>query len=213
MRNCLIEFTFGHEFQHILQLNSDSCSSSYAFGENNCDSEYSIKKHAWEFDADRFGAFEVLKYSFNVYRGLKVDNTELLKCLIYPEVASLVITRLLFYLNIVEKTNIIKIQELYTNKFSHPHPFVRIINIIDFTVNCCQDDFAALSITFQDMLNYTLKISKLFFKSYIPEQNPLESFFEMLDVNVVNHYNHELYEFAINDNAIRSLLLRRNINF
>ena len=41
-----------------------------------------MQKHAWEFDADRFGSFDVLKYAFEVYRKLNYRNVEILKCLI-----------------------------------------------------------------------------------------------------------------------------------
>lgn len=211
--NCSIEFTFGHEFQHILQFNSDFIKSTYFSSENSETTTFSIQKHAWEFDADRFGIFDVLKYSFEIYRSLQTSNREILKALIFSGISSIIITRLLFYLNIIHSNKTIKVEEFYTKKFSHPHPFLRIFNIIEYSVACSNDLFSDLKIENQEMLNNTLNISNIFLKSYIPNEQPMEKFFEMLDVDRINNYNNELFTYAIQDKAIKNLLIARKIKF
>lgn len=213
MMNCSIEFTFGHEFQHTLQFNSAKINGNYEFSENFDESEFSMQKHAWEFDADRFGCFDVLKYAFEIYRKLNYRNVEILRCLIYSGISSIIITRMLFYLNVLDPNQQIKVQNFYTKEFSHPHPFLRIFNILEFSVDSANDLFSELKIETQDMLNNTLNISNIFIKSFLPNQNPLENFFKMLDIESINLYNNELYEYAIKDEAIRNLLKTRRINF
>ena len=213
MMNCSIEFTFGHEFQHILQFNSSEISKNYEFSENYDDSEFSMQKHAWEFDADRFGSFDVLKFAFEVYRKQKYRNLEILKCLIYLGISSVIITRMLFYLNVLDSNQQIKVQKFYTKEFSHPHPFFRIFNILEFSIDSANDLLPELKIETQDMLNNTLNISNIFFNSFLPNQNPLENFFKMLDIESVNLYNNELYEYAVKDENIKKLLKTRRINF
>lgn len=211
MMNCSIEFTLGHEFQHILQFNSTKVKSDYELNENFDDSVFSLQKHAWEFDADRFGSFEVIKYAFGVYRKQKSRNPNVLKCLIYLGISSIIITRMLFYLNVIEENKKIKVQDFYTKKFSHPHPFVRIFNILEFSVDSANGP--GFKIEIQDMINITLDISNIFFKSFLPNQSPMEMFFDMLDIESINLYNNELYDYAVNDEAIKNLLKARKINF
>lgn len=62
--DCSIIFTFCHEFEHILQLNFDRHNRDNYLHENFEVTGYDLKKHAWEFDADRMASFEVLKYVF-----------------------------------------------------------------------------------------------------------------------------------------------------
>jgi hypothetical protein len=213
MRNCAIEFTLGHEFQHILQFNSSNIKLSHELHENPDESQFSMQRHVWEFDADRFGSFDVLKYAFEVYRRLNCKNVEVLKCLIYLGVSSVVITRILFYLNAFNANQAINVQEFYTKEFSHPHPFVRIFNILEFSIESANDMIHSINIGTQEMLNLTLEISYIFFKSFLPDQDPLKNFFEMLDVERINEYNNELYEHAVKDEVIRSLLTTRGIHF
>ena len=213
MMNCSIEFTFGHEFQHILQFNSTKISANYEFSENLDESEFSMQKHAWEFDADRFGSFDVLKYAFKVYRNLDYKNLEILRCLIYSGISSIITMRMLFYFSILDPNQQIKVQNFYTKEFSHPHPFLRIFNIIEFSIDSANDLFPELKIEAQDMLNNTLIISGIFLESFLPNQNLLMFFLKILDIESINLYNNDLYEYAVKDEVIKKLLKTRRINF
>lgn len=213
MMDCSISFTFGHEFQHILQFNSDSLKSDYSMSENTDKVEFSMQKHAWEFDADRFGILEVIKYAFEINRMLKTKDSRYLKCLIYVGVSSIIITRLLFYFNIIQNKTNIRIEEFYTKKYSHPHPLIRIFNILEYSVEDCKDSLTNVKIEMQEMLNNTFNISNIFLTEYIGNKDILKELFDMIDLDKINHYNNELYDYAINDKAIRTLLKKRNINF
>ncbi|WP_148763998.1 hypothetical protein [Dolichospermum sp. UHCC 0315A] len=56
--NCSIEYTFAHEFQHILQFNSSKISKDILYSENLDKNDFNLKKHSWEFDADRMASYQ-----------------------------------------------------------------------------------------------------------------------------------------------------------
>ncbi len=217
--DCSIKFTFNHEFQHILQFNHDfNINGGYTLHENLEMNEFDLKKHAWEFDADRMASFEVLKYVFSIYSKLKVKNDGKLKCLLFVGCASMFITKGLFYFGVINqldsKYSINKIG-FYTKENSHPHPLVRCFNIIEYYFDNIRSDFSRLKIESQELLNNTLGIMKLYFNSLIPNQDIMSFFFSDLNKHLdeINKYNQELYDFAIQDVAIKNLLLARKIAF
>lgn len=216
--NCSIEYTFAHEFQHILQFNSSKISKDVLYSENLDKNDFNLKKHSWEFDADRMASYEVLKYAFSVYANLKNKNNEKLKCLFYIALASIVITKNLFYFGVMNQVNqeyTLKKQDFYTKQFSHPHPLVRIFNILDYFRDNIKDDFPTLEIDSQELFNNVLKISNLYFDNLIPNQNAMQLFFQDIKDNIdeIYRYNQELYDFAIKDKSIKNLLKKRGIKF
>jgi hypothetical protein len=215
--DCSIKFTFNHEFEHILQLNYGH-RDNYLLHENLEMTGFDLKKHAWEFDADRMASFEVLKYVFGIYRKLKARNDDKLKCLLFIGCASMIITQCLFYFGVInqlEPKYSINKKGFYIKENSHPHLLVRCLNIIEFYFDNITDDFPRLKIEPQELLNNTLAITKLYFDSLIPNQNIASHFFSDLEMYLydINQYNQELYDFAIQEESIRSLLLFRNISF
>lgn len=215
--DCSIQFTFSHEFQHILQLNYDPhIIKDYLFHENLDMKVFDLKKHAWEFDADRIASFEILKYVFSVYRKLKDKNDEKLKCLLFVGCASMIITKSLFYFGVINqleaKYSINKIN-FYTKENSHPHPLVRCLNIFEYYFDNITNDFPRLRIEFQKLFTNTIGIMKLYFDSLIPKQDIINYFFSDLEMYLddINQYNQELYDFAIQEEAFRNLLLSRKI--
>lgn len=222
MLNCSIEFTFGHEFQHILQLNSSEITHDFRYSENFSENfnatKFDIKKHAWEFDADRMASFQVLKYIFSEYRKLTSKNTEKLTCMIYIGLASMIITISLFYFGIMSQfppNYSIDRKNFYTKEFSHPHPLVRTINIVEYFYVNAKCDFPELKIEIQEILNNVLGIMKIYFDSLIPNQRVMDCYFGDLGkfLDEINRYNQELYDFAIKDKSIKNLLKTRGINF
>ncbi|MBD2568213.1 hypothetical protein [Anabaena lutea] len=218
--NCSIEYTFGHEFQHILQFNSSKISKDALYSENLdiINNDFNLKKHTWEFDADRMASYEVLKYAFSVYTNLKNKDNEKLKCLFYIALASIVITKNLFYFGVMNQFNqeyTINKQDFYTKQFSHPHPLVRIFNIIDYFYDNVKDDFPKLEIDSQELFNNVLGISTLYFNNLIPNQNVMENFNQDIKDNIdeIYRYSQELYDFAIKDKSIKKLLKKRGIKF
>jgi hypothetical protein len=216
--NCSIQFTLSHEFQHILQINSPKISRDFLYSENLDKSSFSLKKHAWEFDADRMASFEVLKYAYSVYSELKYKDSKKLTCIIYIALASMIITKNLFYFGVINQIHpkcIIYKQDFYTKQFSHPHPLVRIHNIIDYFYDSIPDYLPMIKIDKQQLLNNVLGISKLYFDRLLPSQNVMQSYFQDLDkyLDIINEYNGEIYDFAVKDKSISSLLKKRGINF
>lgn len=219
MIDCSIEFTFRHEFQHIMQFNSSKFGNNdFLFQENFGEDDFDIKKHAWEYDADRMASYEILKYVFRVHSNLKVKSDEKLKCLIYLGCSSMIITKCLFYfrvMNQLESHLSVRKVEFYTKKYSHPHPLVRCMNILEYYFDNITDDFPRLEVNSQELLNNTLAVAKLYFNSLIPTHDTMSDLFGDLEkhLDTINNYNQELYEAAIQDEAIRNLLLLRKIQF
>ncbi|MFZ4929206.1 hypothetical protein [Chryseobacterium sp. Mn2064] len=215
MLNCSIQFTFSHELRHILQFNSSKISVDNYRNENLDQSTFEIKKHVWEFDADRTASFEVMKYIFEMKRKHKINDDNIFKCMLYTGLGSIFITKTFFYFRLeTSKLNLNKI-DFYTKKYSHPHPIVRIFNIIDYFYDNIADFFPKLNITKQDLLNNALGIIKLYFSYYQSNQNIIAEIFNDIDnhLNEINDYNEELFEFAINDISIVNLLNASGTNF
>lgn len=181
MLNCSIQYTFSHEFQHILQFNSSQKCQNFLYSENLDKSAFNLKKHAWEFDADRMASYEVLKYTFSVYRNLKDKDNEKLKCMLYIALASIVITKTLFYFGVTNPINsefTIDKQGFYIKQYSHPHPLVRIYNMVEYFYENIKDDFPKLNIDPQEILNNVLGISKIYFDNLMPNQNVMQNYFK-----------------------------------
>ncbi|EGI5429922.1 hypothetical protein F9653_14900 [Listeria monocytogenes] len=217
--DCSIKFTFNHEFEHILQMNYDpNIREGYLLHENLEMKGFDLKNHAWEFDADRMASYEVLKYVFGIYSKLKEKNEAKLKCLLFVGCASMIITKSLFYFGVINqlepKYSISKIG-FYTKENSHPHPLVRCLNIMEYYYDNITSDFPRLKIDFQELFNNSVGIMKLYFDSLIPKQDIISYFFSDLKMYLddIHQYNQELYDFAIQDQAIRNQLLSRKITF
>jgi len=219
MLDCSIQYTFSHEFRHILQFNSSKTFTDFNYSENLDTTSFNMKKHAWEFDADRMAAYEVLKYVFSVHRKMKDKSNEKLICLMYIALSSMFITKDLFYFGIMNQTDsekyTINKEDFYTKKHSHPHPLVRQYNILDFFYDSIKDDFPHLKLDAQQLLNNVLGISKLYFDILIPNQKGFylryQESTDLLDT--INEYNGELYDYAVNDKAISGLLTSSGVNF
>jgi hypothetical protein len=214
---CSVNFTFHHEFRHILQLNSSHLPKNLSHNENLETDQFNLTRHAREFDADRIAAFEVLKYIFSVNRQFSSRTEEKFTCLLYLGLASIIITKNLFYFNIInqiENNTTIYAQPFYTEKYSHPHPLVRIFNIFDYFRSCANDDFPKLNMELQPALNNILYINKLYFDSITKNSNVMKLFFSELRKfsEEIHSYNNKLYDAAINDASIKTLLNRSGIN-
>lgn len=204
--NCSIHFTFGHEFRHILQFNTQNQNVKYYLNENINSSEFKLQNHVWEYDADRYGSFHVLKYIFNIKRELKIENGEKLKCLIYTGMSNIIITQLLFYFGLANVTGKQEIEriEFYTMKKSHPHPLVRILYMLDFYFDNLESSFPKLNIAKQDLLNNSLLISKIYLDTIVPEKDLVAIFFnDLSNLDEINSYNEFLYASAFKDKTIK----------
>lgn len=217
MLECSIRFTFGHEFRHILQFKHSKTKNNFSYSENLDTGSFDITRHVWEFDADRIASFEVLKYIFREFVNLKNKNIEILRCMIYIGLASMTITKSLFYFGVANHLNpdyVIK-QEFYTEKFLHPHPLVRIFNIFEYFHDNIKTDFPELKIDTQELLNNSLGIMKIYFDQLLPNQTIINDYFNDMHafLDNVHAYNGKLYDLAIKDESIRSLLKSQGVTF
>lgn len=217
---CSIEYTFNHEFRHLLQFNSTDEKVDYLFKENLTKDQFDIKKHAWEFDADRMATYEVLKYVFQEAVRLKARKNDKFICLLFLGLSSMVITKVLFYFGIMnqpqqEQNYFVRKQEFYTNKYSHPHPLIRVSNIMEYYIENIKNDFPDVKIDSQTLLNNVTGILKLYLDSIVPKNKIIQDFFD--DWNTyskeIDTYNNEIYDYAIKDNSIRNLLVSRGVKF
>ena len=215
MLDCSIQFTFGHEFQHMLQFNSSKIIVDNYRSENLDISEFDIRRHAWELDADWFAMWEVLKYIFEVKREYKIKDDNIFKCLLFLGLGSVSITKTLSYFGAWNFKQKVQKIDFYTKKYSHPHPLVRLLNIIDCFYVQIVDSFPSLKIDKQALLNNVLGIIKIYFNSFAPNKEILTDIFKDMDLylDAANNYKSELYDVSINDDVIRTLLIKRGINF
>jgi hypothetical protein len=220
MLDCSTQFTFSHEFQHILQFNSSKIIIDNYRSENLDLSDFDIKRHAWELDADWFAMWDVLthilnfKNNYHFTHKINIDKSTFM-CLIFLGVGSVCITKTLSYFgawNFKQKTQKV---EFYTKKYSHPHPLVRLLNIIDCIYDQVADSLSGLNIDKQVLLNNVLGIVVIYFNSFTPKNTVITDIFRDMDLylDIANSYKDELYDVGINDDAIRTLLIKRGINF
>lgn len=214
--DCSIQFTFSHEFQHILQMNYGV--KDILFQENFELHEFDLKRHIWEFDADRMASHEVLKLVYSYFRKLKSQNDGKLKCLLILGCTSMLLTKCLFYFGIMNQVGpnykIMK-RDFYLKQYSHPHPLVRTFNILEFYYDSMINDFPKLNMDSQTLLNSCMGFLKVYFDSILPDNTFIEFLFNDLELYIdnINKYNRELYDFAIQDEEVKNVLDFRNIKY
>ena len=220
MLDCSTQFTFSHEFQHILQFNSSKIIMDNYLSENIDLSEFDIKRHAWELDADWFAMWDVLTHILNVKNNYyftqkkNIDKNTFI-CLLFLGVGSVCITKTLSYFGAWNFNQNIQKFEFYTKKYSHPHPLVRLLNLIDCFYDQITDSFPSLNIDKQSLLNNVSGIITVYFNSFTPKNTVITDIFKDMDLylDIANNYKAELYNVGVNDDSIRTLLIKRGINF
>jgi hypothetical protein len=130
----------------------------------------------------------------------------------------MMITKYLFYYGLIYQgipTISIKKIKFYTKKYSHPHPLVRCMNILEHYYSNILNDFPKLEMDDQEFFNNVYGIMKLYFDSLLGDKNFINEIFDDLNTHIdnVNNYNGELYDVAIKDEAIRNLLISSNSKF
>lgn len=174
-----LNFTFYHEFRHLLQHSE----REFSFEEKEKkDKEFDFNRHLYEYDSDMFGAWYVMDNAFTVYEKLPASSKtpENLSKLFYVSIASIIIVFLLFYYDkIDEKLVEGEIEEFYTTKNTHPHTLIRIYYIIEHFNQNVEVNYLKLDIG--DVLKYSFEIANIFFNedSFVYEY--LKTFEEKLD--------------------------------
>jgi hypothetical protein len=217
MLECSLMFTFGHEFRHILQFHHCKTKNYHSYSESLDTTGFDIHRHVWEYDADRSASYQVLKFIFQEFRKLDNRSDDKLGCMMNLGLASILITKSLFYFGLANQIypdHLVK-KPFYTERFSHPHPLVRMMNIFSTFHDNAKEDFPNLDIDTQQLLNNCLGIMKIYFDNLIPGFTIMEDYFydmkEFLDD--VHAYNNKLYDLAIRDHSIASLLKSQGVSF
>lgn len=111
------QFTFYHELAHLLQFTKNT--EQIELYENvDIQSEYSSEKHILEINADAFAAIAVTN---NIFKCIKCDTEEgVVEDIIVVLGVCLLSHIVSFYTN----------KDMYIKAYSHPHPFLRMLNIL-----------------------------------------------------------------------------------
>jgi len=218
MLNCSIQFTFSHEFQHILQMNYDSILINKKFNESIGKNNFCAHSHALEFDADRMATFEVLKFVFSEHKKQENKSHYALQSMIFMGLASAVITFSLFFFRVercLQTNSKVDKVPFYTKEYSHPHPLVRAYTIVEYLFECAKGDFPEFSWNPQVLFNNIFGTMKVYFDALFPGQSIVSEFMSEFKDNLdqIIEYNQELYDFAIKEKSIIELLKKRNIKY
>ena len=220
MLDCSTQFTFGHEFHHIMQFNSSNLVVDDYMSENINLSNFNLKRHAWELNADFFATWDVTTHILNVknsyyFRDKESVNQNTFICFLFLGIGSVCITKTLSYFGAWNFKQDIQKIEFYTKNHSHPHPLVRILNILDSFYDQMKDSLPMVKIEKQDLLNNVLIMIAIYFETFAPNKKILSYIFKDMDdyLDIANDYKNELYDVAVNDESIRTLLIKRGINF
>ncbi|MBK8490440.1 MAG: hypothetical protein IPL49_05905 [Saprospirales bacterium] len=169
-----VHFTFYHEMAHLVQ-NSDLLENRILEHLDNSEG-YSERRHLLELDADEFSSISigahVLQYAENMF-GDKVTKRQFENLLIIACGSSF-----LYLLSFRSNQ-----REIYYEKFSHPHPVVRVMWIIFSIAGYCSRSLEAKGINLgldpKEIINRTFdfcgQISKHFF-----DYDPMSTFMDDL---------------------------------
>lgn len=183
-------FTYYHELAHLIQnpfINSQWLVEQYSDFE---ESGFSIERHALELDADLNAAHSICFHLLEYFNGLDIESKteENLQKILSIGVASIFSYFLLYFKESVD---------IYYEKYSHPHPLVRISYIVDCFIKVAEhnlpnnfnldanaalrEGFIMSEIFFQRVMNVDLV--KEFSKHFLNESSNIESYVnKILDI-------------------------------
>lgn len=118
-------YLFYHELAHIFQLNKAKNISQFSFTERyEYNSNFDIKNHIYEIDADLFG----ISFSTAFFLGYPFQNKYLNNPAIQFHLLALFIGLMgSFFITFSNKS----IKDIYLKEYSHPHQIVRIYSCIE----------------------------------------------------------------------------------
>lgn len=177
-------FTFYHEMAHLVQQ-SDLLENGLF--ENRIDNDkYSFINHLLELDADKFSALcvgeHILQYSRNLF-GKNINNDQIEKLLV------ITCSSALFYI-LSFNTNK---EEIYYEKYSHPHPIIRITcivsHIVNYTLQVLNLEKYDITVTITDILKKTIRLSnKLALNKF--KENIIDDYQTILNLEQINILNY-----------------------
>lgn len=200
-----MNFTFYHEFRHLLQSNG----KEFDFSENSTNTKFNGERHVLEFDADRIGIRHVMDYAFDNYEILNDKSPANLKSLLILSLGSVVVTFLLYEYKALDVYNPIPKEPdgFYVEERTHPHTLVRLAHIIEFYAENVKVNYPDLNIDLFDFLKYSLEIGGIFFSDNFEVEivkNYLDEF--ALNLDDINAYNQKLFDDSLKHPRIKELM-------
>lgn len=188
------QFTYYHELAHLFQFSKKK--NEIQFQERKKDEEYDLIKHKLEINADTYSSIAIATH-LQQYIDKTLGN-EVTQKSASDTIKVLGACLLNYVINFSDKS------EVYLDKYSHPHPFLRLLNIIlnianhiesmpnlkkkNITLNG-REIFNSILEFYQDLEDngiFSTKFSDLVYKT--------EAFFE-----AILKYMSEILNFDIND--------------
>jgi hypothetical protein len=193
-------FIFYHEFGHLIQ---GSELSEFHFNENEKDinNNYDLKSHLLEYDADLNGAqyvcFHTIEYLEELYKENNLSPESIHK-LMAVSLSGIMIYRLMFLYNGMDKIPQENPIKFYLKDKTHPHPIVRIAYVIQHYAQIFEAN-TNIKVDENYLYNLTIKISDSFFDT----TNYVE-FINNYDNNKqgIDNYINELYDLAELDKTL-----------
>lgn len=149
-----ILFTFYHELGHLIQFSGEE---NFEFEDSLMlsNSEYSSNKHIEEIDADAFGA---LKISELIYKYINSSKFSLVSNSEIEYFISLLLSSIFIHFNSFHENTM----KIYFNKYSHPHPIIRMIAVLEIIIDYQEKRFKNTQIKFNQIkiIHTTFKIAK-----------------------------------------------------
>lgn len=200
-----MNFTFYHEFRHLLQSNG----KEFNFSENSTNTTFNSERHILEFDADRIGIRHVMDYAFDNFETLSDKSPANLKSLLILSIGSVVVTFLLYEYKALDVYNPIpkEPEEFYLEERTHPHTLVRLAHVFEFYAENVKVNYPDLNIDLVDVLKYSLEIAEIFFSDNFEVEivrNYINEF--ALNLDKINSYNQKLFDDSLKNTRIKELM-------
>lgn len=169
-------FTFYHEFAHLLQFTKSD--KFYELDEESVLNTYEKEKHYQEIDADTFSSIQLARHISQYCRQHFSDSMLEISVEYFTQI---ICSNLYYYISNFEHSE----SEIYYYERKHPHPFIRIVNILN-------------------TINSYLKIDINLVEKNVKPKNqllPIFSEIENLKLNqVYSNYNFINYKFELPEN-------------
>lgn len=169
-----VHFTFYHEMGHLIQKSDLLENRLYEHLDNS--GEYSEIRHLLELDADEFSALSIgahiLQYAEKMF-GANITKSQ------FENLIVISCSSVFLYLLSFKSYQ----REMYYEKFTHPHPIVRIMWIVFTIVGYCKRSLEAKGITLglngKSIVNKTFEFSKSISNQFFHD-DPIGDFNESL---------------------------------
>lgn len=195
-----LHFTFYHEMAHLIQKSEFLENVLYA--KNEKISEYSIKKHLLELDADQYSSLCIGSHIFQFLSnnfGDRITKEQIEKTLI------IICSSALFYILSFETNKL----DLYYFENSHPHPIIRATCIILHIVNYISQVLYKVGIDIKIAMGEMVKKCFVFSNNIALNKyndNHIEDFREtyLSEVSNIKDYVNEIRRIEANDKTLAS---------